>query len=98
MLRRVDFSDGFTSSSTPSVTSVVGIQVGTHNVNFTTLVNGFFTLPSTPSLPATFSMSWQGVEQYENEAFVLIGDKVQLNGYSIFDFLEVGDIVKFSYQ
>lgn len=97
-LKKVDFPDGFTSTATPSVVSVVSIKTDRIEVNNTHKVTGNIVLSSTPTIPNSIAISWNGIDQYLDQDFSLSGNVIDLNGFLLLDLINVGETLEIKYQ
>ena len=96
-LYKTNFPDGFISSATPSVISVVGVHIETFILTSTDIVNGFVVLASTPATISTVAVDWNGIDQYYSFDYTISINQVVFS-LNLLNNMDVGDIVKIAYQ
>jgi hypothetical protein len=98
-LRVVDIADGYESETVPSVISVVGLRAVERVLTAGDIIAGKITLAISPVLPSTITLSWEGITQYlSNNDFAVSGDEIIFTGYNLQSLIQVGDIVRLTYQ
>jgi hypothetical protein len=96
-LYKSNFPDGFISSNTPSVISIVAINVETFTLSALDISNGYVTLSVAPDRPETVQVDWNGIAQYETVDYTVTGTQIDFEP-SLLGLMVAGDIVKVSYQ
>ena len=76
-LKIVNFSDGFSSASVPSVVSFSPLGVQRVIVSALNITNGYTALNQAPASPTATIMSWNGIDQIYGTDFDVTG--LQLN-------------------
>lgn len=96
-LYKSNFPDGFISNATPSVISIVAINVETFTLSALDITNGYVTLSVIPDRPETVQVDWNGIAQYEITDYVVTGDQIGFTA-GLLGLMVAGDTVKISYQ
>lgn len=77
-LKVVTISDGFESSTVPSVV-VPGILSNTTfyvTLNNFDIVNGYVVIPEEPTVPLEVQLSWNGIAQFYSQDFTVSGSNL----------------------
>jgi hypothetical protein len=75
-IKIVSISDGFASSSVPSVVDPQGAQVFNISLTSQVILAGEINLPATPNAPTQSILIWQGVGQQYGADFEIQGTKL----------------------
>jgi hypothetical protein len=74
-LKIVTISDGFESATVPSIV-VPGVLSNTtyfHTLTNFDIVNGYISIPETPTTPAEVGLSWNGINQFYSQDYTISG-------------------------
>lgn len=96
-LKKIDFPDGVTSQSVPSVTSVVSYKNELYVVTPTILIDGKIQLSTTPQIPDSMKVSWQGLEQYAPDDYTIASNEVIFSSTFLAN-LEIGHKILLTFQ
>jgi len=98
-LRIIDIADGYESETVPSVVSIVGLRAVERILSVSEVMDGKIILSIAPSLPSTITLSWQGVSQYiSSNDFAVSGVEIIFSGYNLGNIIQVGDVIRLTYQ
>ena len=96
-LYKSNFPDGFSSNSTPAVISIVGVKIETFTLSGTDISNGYIDLLSTPDQVSTVAIDWNGIDQYLTTDYTIFSNRITFSAPLLAN-LDVGDLIKISYQ
>lgn len=97
-LRVVTISDGFESSTVPSVVDVVGTRTQTFELTSGQVIAKKVVLSVAPGSPSSLVLSYNGVVQFPGKDFIVTGSEIIFDGYNMGTDITIGDEIVATYQ
>lgn len=97
-LRVVTISDGFESSSVPSVADVVGTRTQVFELSSGEVIAKKVTLSVAPGNPSSLVLSYNGITQFPGKDYIVTGAEVIFDGYNMGPDIAIGDEIIATYQ
>jgi hypothetical protein len=97
-LRVVTISDGFESSTVPSVVDVVGTRTQAYELTSGEVIAKKVLLSVAPGSPGSLVLSYNGIIQYPGKDFIVSGAEIIFDGYNMGPDIAIGDEIIATYQ